>query len=150
MSTKSTKEPWSVSAPDFGKSLTGMGINLLVPEMAPALAFARTVLLAETVYWNEDFAVVKLGDVSWMLHADHTYSDNPLLGFVQGLEARGMGVELQLYRQDPDAAEARARDHGYTVLAGSLNKPHGLRECFILDDSGYCWVLSRPLAEGEE
>lgn len=150
MSTKSTKEPWSVSAPDYGKSLTGFGVNLLVKEMEPSLAFARDVLEAETVYWNEDFAVVKHGDTTWMLHADHTYSDHPLSGVVKDLDARGMGVELQLYNMDPDAAEARARDHDYIVFAGSLNKPHGLRECYILDPDGYCWVISRPLADGEE
>jgi len=150
MSTKSTKEPWSVSAPDFGKSLSGMGINLLVKEVEPSLAFATDVLGAEIAYWNEDFAVLKLGDVSWMLHADHTYSDNPYLGVVQDLEVRGMGVELQLYNQDPDAAEARARAKDYIVFAGCLNKPHGLRECYLLDPSGYCWVISRPLRDGEE
>ena len=37
-------------------------------------------------------------------------------------------------------AEARARSQGFTVLAGSIDKPHGLRECVILDDDGYAWV----------
>jgi hypothetical protein len=29
---------------------------------------------------------------------------------------------------------------GWTVLAGSIDKPHGLRECIILDDEGYAWL----------
>lgn len=155
MTSKSTKEPWSVDAPDYGKSLKGVGFNLLVADMARAIDFAKSVLGAKTHYWNEDFAVVTLGGGEWMLHADHTYSDNPLLGFVQdengqSVEGRGIGAEFHLYHQDPDAAEQRARDFGAIVLSGCLNKPHGLRECYILDPDGYCWVVSRPLAEGEE
>jgi hypothetical protein len=26
------------------------------------------------------------------------------------------------------------------VLAGSMDKPHGLRECMLIDDDGYVWV----------
>ena len=75
-----------------------------------------------------------------MFHADHTYSDNALAGVVKGVEGRGAGVELRLYACDPDEVERRARALGYTVLAGSMDKPHGLRECVILDDDGYAWV----------
>lgn len=154
MTSKSTKAPWSVDAPDYGKSLKGIGFNLLVAEMEPAIAFAEAVLGAETRYWNEDFAVLTANGAEWMLHADHTYSDNPLLGFVRDetgnpIAGRGMGAEFHLYNQDPDAAEQRARDFGAIVLAGCLNKPHGLRECYILDPDGYCWVISRPLRDGE-
>ncbi len=149
MTSKSTKEPWSVDAVEFGRSLTGFGINLLVSDMARSLAFAREILLAEVVYWNEDFAVLEQNGVRWMLHADHTYSDNAYLGVTQaadGVAGRGAGVELQLYNMDPDAAEQRARtiDGDHHLLAGCLDKPHGLRECYILDPDGYCWVISRP------
>jgi hypothetical protein len=34
----------------------------------------------------------------------------------------------------------QARAGGWTVLAGSMDKPHGLRECVILDHEGYVWV----------
>ncbi len=155
MTSKSTKEPWSVDAPSYGKGLTGVGFNLLVAEMTRAIDFATNVLGAETRYWNEDFAVLSANGADWMLHADHTYSANPLLGFVRDengdpIESRGIGAEFHLYNQDPDAAEQRARDFGAIILAGCLNKPHGLRECYILDPDGYCWVVSRPLAQGEE
>ena len=68
------------------------------------------------------------------------------MGLVQGIEGRGAGVELRCYGIDPDAAEARARAKGHTVLAGSEDKPHGLRECIILDDEGYAWVPGRALS----
>ena len=76
----------------------------------------------------------------WQYHADHTYSNNPLSGFLQGVEGRGVGVELRLYGVDPDRAEAAARAGGWTVLAGTMDKPHGLRECILIDDDGYAWV----------
>lgn len=146
MATKSTKPRWSVSAVDYGKSLRGFGANLLVRDVEASKDFAEQVLGAGTVYWNEDFAVLRAGEAQWMLHADHTYGDNPLLGFVEGVEGRGRGVELHLYERDPDEAEAAARARGDIVLAGSRDKPHGVRECYLLDPDGYCWVASRPLA----
>ena len=146
MATKSTKPDWSVSAPDYGKSLKGFGVNLLVRDVEANKRFAEDVFLATTVYWNEDFAVLRQGSVQWMLHADHCYEGHPLSGFVEGVEGRGRGVELHLYDDiDPDEAEARARVRGDLVLAGCLDTEHGVRECYILDPDGYCWVVSRAL-----
>ena len=82
-----------------------------------------------------------------MFHADETYHANPLSGILAGAEARGVGVELRVYGRDPDIAEEIARTGGWTVLAGSLDKPHGLREAMILDDEGYLWIPSVHLAE---
>jgi uncharacterized glyoxalase superfamily protein PhnB len=89
--------------------------------------------------------MLKLAGADLMFHADHTYRDNALFGVVQGLEGRGAGVELRVYGIDPDAAAARARAGGWTVLAGAADKPHGLRECVILDDEGYAWVPGAAL-----
>lgn len=150
MASRSTRPAWEIPADEFGKSLRGLGLNLLVTDIKASLAFAEEVLGAKTVYWNEDFAVLARGDAQWMLHADHTYQDNPLSGFLTGVSGRGQGAEFQLYQTDPDEAEAIARKRGDTVLAGALNKPHGLREVYILDPDGYCWVLSRPLRDGED
>lgn len=149
MTSKSTKVGWTVSAPDYGRGLRGFGVNFLVTDVAQSVVFAETILLAKAAYWNEDFAVIKAGSAEWMLHADHTYSDNPLQGFVTGIDGRGQGAEFHLYDIDPDEAEARARDADCMVLAGCLNKPHGLRECYILDPDGYCWVISRPMTDDE-
>jgi uncharacterized glyoxalase superfamily protein PhnB len=102
------------------------------------------VLEASVVYADPDFAVLRQGSAEWMLHADHTYADHPLSGIARGAEGRGAGAELRLHNTDPDPAEARARAAGYTVLAGAMDKGHGLREVYILDPEGYCWVLDRP------
>ena len=144
MATKRTGTPW-MPADDYGRGLNGLGVNLLVSDVAASVEFAQTVLGADTVYADADFAVLRFGDAQWMLHADHTYEDHPLHGFVAGLEGRGVGAELRLHDCNPDDAQAAARAAGHTVLAGAADKPHGLREAYILDPDGYCWVPDIPI-----
>ena len=129
-----------MSAPDYGRSLSGLTVNLLVADVAVAVAFQTRVLGASVRYQDADFAVLYGYDAEWMLHADHTYHDHPMIGAVAGLEARGGGVERRLPGCDPDRAEAAARSHDYLVLDGAADKPHGLREVFIVDPDGYVWV----------
>jgi uncharacterized glyoxalase superfamily protein PhnB len=131
-----------ISAADYGKSLRGLGFNLIVKDVARSIAFAEQVLGATVFFQTPAFAAMKLNGGDFMFHADHTYRDNPLTGSLKNQDARGIGVELRCYGCDPDEAEKRAREAGWTVLAGSLDKPHGLRETMILDDDGYVWIPS--------
>lgn len=132
--------PW-MDPPAYGRTLRpGIGFNLLVRDMERAVRFATEALGATVTYVDEDFAALRLAGAEWMLHADHTYSDNALAGIIKDVEARGAGVELRLYGVDPDEVEAHAREGGWTVLAGAIDKPHGLREAVIIDDEGYVWV----------
>jgi len=138
--------PW-MSPPDYGRSLRpGLGVNLLVRDVAGSVRFATEALGATATYADNDFAVLRLVGAEWMLHADHTYLANPLTGIVAGAETRGAGIELRLYGVDPDAAEERARAGGWTVLSGAIDKPHGLREAVLVDDEGYVWIPAMPLA----
>ncbi len=141
---KSTIEPFMPAA-EYGRSLKGFGVNLLVASVERAREFHREVLAAEEVYHDPDFAVYRASGAEWMLHADHTYKDHPLMGSLQPDIPRGIGVELRLHGRDPDAAEARARELGHTVLAGAMDKPHGLREAYIVDGDGYLWVPDVPI-----
>ncbi|WP_374374987.1 VOC family protein [Dongia sp.] len=140
------------SGEDYGRSLKGFGINLLVRDVAKTVAFSRDILQAEIAIADRDFAVLRhrvAGRVlaEWMLHADATYHSNPLLGLVPADGPRGTGAELRLYHLDPDQAVARAKAGDYVVLAEPADKPHGMREAYILDPDGYCWVVSLPLAK---
>ena len=145
MAMKRTKQPW-MRADEFGRSLPrGVGVNLLVREIAPMELFCREVLGANTIYSDEDFAAIELLGSVFMLHADHSYQDHEMAGATVGVEVRGAGVEIRLYGSDPDRIEARAREHGHIVLSASIDKPHGLRECHVAAPEGYIFVPSAAI-----
>jgi len=144
MTKKRTGDPW-MPAPEYGRGLAGLGVNLLVREVAASLPFHERVLAAQVVYRDADIAVLRFGKVEWMLHAWHTYDAHPLYPVLTSDAPRGVGVEIRLYGHDPDAAEAAARDHGFEVIQPAADKPHGLRECFLRDADGYVWVPGRAL-----
>jgi hypothetical protein len=131
-----------VPAAEYGRSLRGLGFNLIVKDVQNAVRFAVEVLGATAFYANDRFAAMKLNGSDFMFHHDDTYRGNPLSGIVGNADSRGIGVELRVYGCDPDVAEANARAGEWTVLAGSLDKPHGLRECMIIDGEGYVWIPS--------
>ena len=135
----------TISAEDFGRSLGGFGINLVVSDVNRSCEFLHSVFDFSIPRQSQDFAILLHRGVTYQLHADHTYSTNPLLSLLPDNGPRGGGIELRLYQLDPDQAQARAEAAGYIVLQSSADKPHGLRECFLLDPDGYCWVPSIAL-----
>jgi hypothetical protein len=141
--TMETKNP--PNAPDYGRSLKGFGFNLIVNDLAQAISFATEVLGANVFFQTHMFAAMRLSGQDFMFHMKESYRGNALYGTLVEDAARGLGVELRCYEVDPDQAEARARALDFTVLAGSVDKPHGLRECIILDNEGFAWIPSRRL-----
>ena len=135
--------PTPLSAEDYGKSLHGLGFNLIVRDLERALHFATEVLEATVFFRTDVFAAMKLHGADYMLHMPQSYRGNELHATLLSDAPRGVGIELRCYHVDPDMAEARARAAGFTVLAGAMDKPHGLRECMILDDEGCVWIASR-------
>ncbi len=136
-------DPWMPAA-EYGRSLTGFGVNVLVRSIEEALKFQTQVLGAGVVYHDPDVAVLQFQSAQWMLHAHHTYDAHPLYAVISGKLEKGVGVELRLHGRDPDAAEAAARRLDYTVVETTRDKPHGLRECLIRDQDGYYWVPDVP------
>ncbi len=136
----------TISADAFGASLRGIGLNILVRDVPREVAFLTEVLGLTSHRVSADFAIMTYGDQVFQLHADHTYGENPALGLLPELPPRGAGVELRLYDTDPDEAAAKAEAVGAEILAPPTDKPHGLREAYILSPDGYAWVPSRPLA----
>jgi len=131
---------------EYGRRIpAGLGINLLVRDVARSARFQVDVLGARVEHLEEHFAIVALAGSRWLLHSDWSYRAHPLRGAVIAVEARGAGVELRLYGVDPDQAEARARQRDGIVLSGALDKEHGLREAYLVDDDGYVWVPSIAL-----
>jgi uncharacterized glyoxalase superfamily protein PhnB len=129
----------------YGRSLSGLGFNLIVNDLEKAIHFVTEVLGATVFFRTDVFAAMKLNGNDFMFHMPSSYRGNELHATVTSDAPRGVGIELRAYNIDPDAAEARARKAGYNVLAGALDKPHGLRECMILDDDGFVWIPSRHL-----
>lgn len=142
--------PEGAGRPDpeaYGRAMpSGFGVNLLVTDVARAARWQAAVLGARVVYREGGFAIVTAQGATWFLHHDDTYGRHPLAGIARAAEGRGAGVELRLYGRDPDAAETAARAFDSVVLAGAADKPHGLREAYLLDPDGYCWVPAVPLA----
>jgi len=140
----------TIEADDLGRRLQGFGINLLCPkplDYAPALA---RVLALEVIRLDAFF-----GLLSWktppetasliQIHADSTYAANPYHGMLGENTPRGIGLELRLFERDPDAAVSRAKaEEGFIILQQAADKEHGVREAYILDPMGYCWVPSLP------
>ncbi|MFD2205090.1 hypothetical protein [Kiloniella antarctica] len=138
-----------MDAPEFGRSLSGLGINLLVNSVASELEFLTGVLLLEVLRSDKDFAVVRYLEQIFMIHGDHTYDRHPLSGLLCNGTLRGVGIELRLYNLDPDEACQRAEKLNYDIFAPAQDKPHGLRESYLASPSGYMWVPSvSSLAHG--
>ena len=131
-------------APEYGRSLKSLTINLLVQNIEAALVFQTQVLEADIVYSDPDIAVLEGYGAEWMLHADHTYLENPLHALVSKVNIRGVGAEIRLHGCDPDRAASNAADNGFTVVAEAADKPHGLREAYLMDQDGYMWVPDVP------
>jgi hypothetical protein len=136
----------TVEAGDFGRSLAGMGLNLLVRDVTAEAAFLSQAFGMTAHRASRDFAIMAYGGTLFQLHADHTFGAHPLLGLLPEAGPRGAGIEIRLYETDPDQAAAGiAGLPGAVLLQAPADKPHGLRECVILCPNGYAWVPSRRL-----
>ena len=135
----------TVEAGVFGAGLRGLGLNIVVRDVRNTAAFLETVFGMGIHRLSADFAIVTYGDAVFQLHSDGTYASNPLLALLPENPPRGAGIELRLYDSDPEVAAARAEAAGGTILQPPTDKPHGLREAYLLDPDGYVWVPSRPL-----
>lgn len=134
----------SIDADSFGRSLRGIGLNFLVRDVPAECAFLENAFGMKSHQMTSDFAIVTYGDQVFQLHSDGTYHSNPLLGLLPEQPPRGAGLEVHLYDTDPDEAVAKARALGAMILQEPMDKPHGLREAYILCENGYAWVPSRP------
>lgn len=135
----------TVTAEGFGASLRGIGLNLLVQDVKREVVFLQAVFDMTAHRVSADFAIMFYGKQVFQLHSDGTYHSNPLLGLVPENPPRGGGIEIRLYDSDPEEVCAKTEAAGGVILQGPTDKPHGLREAYILCENGYAWVASRPL-----
>ena len=133
----------TISADQFGGSLTGVGINILENDVQRTVNFLQHVFALRCHQVTADFAIVSHGTHVFQLHADHTYHSHPMINLLPDNPPRGSGIEIRLYDCDPDAAVKNAEKYEFYVLEPALNKPHGLREAFIQCHDGYVWCPSK-------
>lgn len=137
-----TGTPW-MPAPEFARQLTGLNVNLIVPDVEESLSFFTEVLQLKKLYSDVDFAALE-GPSGWhlMLHADHTLDHSPAeTARLTAPGRRGTGAEIRLMGFDPDAVEARARENGFTINVPSMTYPHGWREVRLEDRNGYMFAV---------
>jgi len=134
-----------MSAADYGRTLTGLSVNLIVRDIARSIPFYSGVLELRLLYSDEDFAAFEREGVRLQLHADHTYARMPWASRLRDDARRGMGAEIRILGIDPDAAEQRARDGAFTVAVAARDWPHGWRDCVLEDPDGYTFAVGVPL-----
>ncbi|MEO0390364.1 MAG: VOC family protein [Pseudomonadota bacterium] len=134
----------TIDSERFGAGLRGIGLNLLVRDVTAQVAFLTEVFGMSAHQPTADFAIMVYQGQVLQLHSDGTYHSNPLLSLLPENPPRGGGIEIRLYDTDPDEAVAKAEALGATILQPPTDKPHGLREAYILCEDGYAWVPSRP------
>ena len=135
-------------ADDYGRGMRPFSVNLLVRNMQVSLAFYEQVLGAAVRYADGDFAVLKLLDFEFLLHADHTYDHHPLYERLKTPGLRGTGAELRVLGMDPDSLEKRARAAGATIIQPARDFPHGWRDVMVADPDGYIWAVGVATRKG--
>jgi catechol 2,3-dioxygenase-like lactoylglutathione lyase family enzyme len=134
-----------MSAADYGRTLAGLSLNLIVRDIDRSIPFYRGVLELRLLYSDEDFAAFERDGVKLQLHADHTYAHMPWAAPLRRDSPRGLGAEIRILGIDPDAAEKRARHRGFTVAVPVRDWPHGWRDCVLEDPDGYTFAVGLPL-----
>lgn len=133
----------TISADEFGRTLTGVGINILVRDVRQTVNFLKIVFELKNHQTTKDFAIISHGNDVFQIHADHTYHSHPMVNLLPDNPPRGLGIEIRLYDCDPDSAVIQANKHEFHVLEPAMTKPHGLREAFIQCHDGYVWCPSK-------
>lgn len=113
-------------------------------DIAQSLPFYTEVLGFTDRHHDADFAALERDGVKVMLHADHTYAAQPWAPRLRGTGKRGFGAEVRLLGIEPEAAERRARDGGYTVVNATREWPHGWRDVVLEDPDGYTFAVGVP------
>jgi catechol 2,3-dioxygenase-like lactoylglutathione lyase family enzyme len=150
MAKRRTGDPW-LSPIEYGATLAGASLNLVVRDVARSLTFYTGLLGFTAVYSDPDFAALEGHGIKVQLHADHTWEHMPWQPRLAAGERRGLGVELRVLGLDPDLLERRAREAGLEPMLPATDfAGHGWRECYLEDPDGYLWVAGRLLGSGPD
>ncbi|MCC5975129.1 MAG: glyoxalase [Rubellimicrobium sp.] len=135
----------TVPPEELGRSLRGIGVNLLCRDVRATASFLAEVVGLSIHRLDDDFALARHAEMLIQLHSDGAFGAHPLLGQVPETPPRGGGVQLYLFGIDPDTACRRADAAAAVVLERPADKPHGLREATILSPDGYAFSPAVPI-----
>ena len=133
-----------MTAAQYGRTLLGLSINLIVRDVARSLPFYTDVLGFRVLYHDPDFAALERDGARVTLHADHAYDSVPWTARLADVPKRGAGAEIRILGIDPDAAASAAHARGHHILYGPLAKQHGWREVHLEDPDGYVFAVGMP------
>ncbi len=134
----------TMSAEKFDKSLTGLGVTIIVKNPARTAQFLEAIFELYPSQLSADFGLIRYQGDIFELHGDKSFATHPSYPHLPENPPRGAGIEIHLYNSDPDQACAKAQTYGSLILQLATDKPHGLCEATILCSDGYMWVPSRP------
>ena len=121
---------------------SGLSVNLLVCDIAAAVAFQQDVLLTKVLYHDPDFAAICGFGGQWCLHADHTYDDHPLVGMMRTTEPSVAAVRALRFVCTAAIQMMPRPGHWQRAIPYWPVPPTRPTGCakLLLDADGYCWV----------
>lgn len=135
----------AVDGATLGRSLRGVGLNILTRDAGALARFVAEVFDLKLLRASPDFALVGHGSHILQFHSDAAFAGHPLLNLLPENPPRGTGVQIYLFDTDPDAAAARSPALGGTVIEPPRDKPHGLREATILSPEGQSFTAAKAI-----
>ena len=142
----------TIEPDELSKNLVGFGKYLifrepLISALSIATVFSLNLIKAYKFYallnWDDNANFGNLIQV----HSDFSYIKTPYYKYFEDSRPRGLGAELRLFNVSPDkSVEQASIEQGWQVIESPNDKEHGLREAFLLDNVGFCWVPSVPLS----
>ncbi len=119
-------------------------VTLFVEDLDRARTFYREVFGLETIFEDEDGAVLKMQNLMINLL---TVSNAPTLVEPAAVGAAGSGPRLlfTIRVADVDAVCAQLERHGVGLLNGPMDRPWGRRTAAFADPAGNVWEVAQVL-----
>ena len=122
-------------------------ISLFVDDVQKAKAFYRNVFEVETIFEDDVSTALKFDNL--ILNLLHVGSAGEIIEpDTPGTRDAGPRFQLSIWVDDVDAACARLRERGVTLLAGPKDRPWGMRTANFVDPAGHSWEVAQRINAG--
>ena len=117
-------------------------ITLFVEDVARAKAFYREVFELETVYEDDNSAVVKFDNLIINL-LDVTQAPELIAPTLVASTSTGSRFQFTVSVSDVDAACEELAQRGVALLNGPMDRPWGIRTASFTDPDGHIWEFAQ-------